>query len=109
MATAAATAATAAAQASSSGSIMPIAQRAPQVTRTPPPPPEQSIPPEAETSSGKRKRGRPPKLEETPRGSEEGATMLAPIATPTRAYPDILSQDPEGGPSTFRAPRGGDP
>jgi len=109
MATAAATAATAAAQASSAGPAVAIAQRAPIPVRTPPPQAERSTPGEVETSSGKRKRARPPKLEEDSRRHEEGAAIVAPLATPSRAYPDILSRDPEGGPSTFRAPRGGDP
>lgn len=107
MAAAAAISATAAAQ-SSSGPSSAIA-RAPFQARTPPPPPEQPLPMEVETSSGKKRRARPPRLEADPRRSEEEAAITAPIVTPTRAYPDILSRDPESGPSTFRAPRGGDP
>ncbi|GAB7340754.1 hypothetical protein MBLNU457_7130t1 [Dothideomycetes sp. NU457] len=73
--------------------------------RTPPPP--DTKPSSDPGSSGKRRRGRQ-RAEAASRVPEEAPQIAAPIPqmTPSRAYPDILSRDPEEGPSTFRAPRG---
>lgn len=64
-----------------------------------------------------RRRARLESLETARRYSEEEEAMqarLQPVSaessmqrSPTRGYPDILSRDPQGGSSSFRAPRGG--
>jgi len=71
------------------------------------PPPADTKPSSDPGSSGKRRRGRQ-RAEAASRVSEEEPQIAAPVPhmTPSRAYPDILSRDPEEGPSTFRAPRG---
>ncbi|TKX19527.1 hypothetical protein C1H76_8376 [Elsinoe australis] len=92
-----------------------IAQQAAQAVMTPP---LQTLPkPTApqETSSGKRKRIKAMKEEREYRSAPEmgeedlpeGRPMeIQHARTPSRGYPDILSRQPDEGPSTFRAPRG---
>ncbi|KAF4556826.1 Hypothetical protein D9617_1g087080 [Elsinoe fawcettii] len=91
-----------------------IAQQAAQAVMTPP---LQSLPkPTApqETSSGKRKRMRMTREEPETRPSmerEEDLREGQPVGahharTPSRGYPDILTRQPDEGPSSFRAPRG---
>ncbi|KAG8625953.1 hypothetical protein KVT40_006354 [Elsinoe batatas] len=91
-----------------------IAQQAAQAVMTPT---LQSLPKPTlpqETSSGKRKRltmtrdeaeSRPPP--ESDEDLVEGRPGAAGHArTPSRGYPDILTRQPDEGPSSFRAPRG---
>jgi len=71
-------------------------------------PPADTKPSSDPGSSGRKRRARQ-RAEFTSRASEEEGLQMAalgPHLTPSRAYPDILSRDPEEGPSTFRAPRG---
>jgi len=58
----------------------------------------------SESSSGKRKRGRPSKAASEARATEDPVRPLV-FDTPSR-YPDILSRDPDAGSPSFRAPRG---
>lgn len=72
-----------------------------------PQPPEGPKSDPSETSSGKRRRLRQARAGNEPRPPPDDPASRAFQTTPSRGYPDILSRDPEEGPSRpiFRAPR----
>ena len=84
------------------------ATQAARAVMTPQPPVRSKSTGTSESSSGRRRRGRPSRAEMEARGDVVVSTTEH--ETPSRGYPDILSRDPTetAGPSTFRAPRGGD-
>lgn len=86
-----------------------FAAQAARAVMTPQPPSGPKSTGTSESSSGKRRRGRPPKSEAEIGRSPERPAMSVEHETPSRGYPDILSRDPAEGSSisTFRAPRGG--
>ncbi|PNS14528.1 Ubiquitin-conjugating enzyme E2 J1 [Sphaceloma murrayae] len=93
-----------------------IAQQAAQAVMTPPLQNQPKPTAPQETSSGKRKRLKVTKGEHEPQSTTEmDVDVLEPhpygmqhARTPSRGYPDILTRQPDEGPSTFRAPRGGE-
>lgn len=89
----------------SSGPSLAATQAARAVMTPQPPEAPKSDP--SESSSGRRRR-KQAKLGHVPQESrEESVPMRAAQVTQSRGYPDILSRDPEEGPSrpSFRAPR----